>query len=90
MHSKSTFLLGIFVFSCSVILGQNVGIGTRTANPAALLYIGLGLSTTKGLLVTGAYDNAAIVPDLVAGSRMIYHPGKGAFRAREVEAHNGK
>src|SRR5687767_10565347 len=64
---------------------QNVGIGTTNPNGNALLHVDLGNSTTKGVLVTGTYDPTSIVPDLGAGSRMMFYPGKSAFRAGYVD-----
>lgn len=62
----------------------NVGIGTTTPNSTAKLHVELGTSTTNGMLVTGTYTTTATIPDLGAGSRMIYYPGKAAFRAGRV------
>ncbi len=62
----------------------NVGIGTNAPNASALLHINTGTSTTKGLLLTGTYNAASTVPDLGAGSRMMFYPGKAAFRAGYV------
>lgn len=63
----------------------NVGIGTATPNANALLHVNLGTSTTNGMLVTGSIDGSATVPDLGAGCRMMFYPGKCAFRAGMVE-----
>ena len=81
---KSILLLQFCLVCSSTILAQNVGIGTATPNTNALLHVDLGSSTIKGLLVTGTYDASSIVPDLGAGSRMMFYPGKGAFRAGYV------
>ena len=81
---KYILLLQFYLVCSSIILAQNVGIGTVTPNTNALLHVDLGSSTTKGLLVTGTYDGSSIVPDLGAGSRMMFYPGKAAFRAGRV------
>jgi len=62
-----------------------VGIGTATPNATALLHVNAGTSTTKGLLMTGTVDASATVPDLGAGSRLMFYPGKAAFRAGAVD-----
>lgn len=59
----------------------NVGIGTTSPNATAKLQVDLGTSTTNGILVTGTYNAASTVPDLGVGSRMMFYPGKSAFRA---------
>src|SRR6266404_2837894 len=63
---------------------QNVGIGTATPEATALLHVYLGTSTTQGFLVNGTVDAASTVPNLGIGSRMIFYPGKAAFRAGYV------
>ena len=77
---KFILLIAIMVMAFSVH-AQNVGIGTNFPNPAALLHIDLGTSTSKGVLITGTYNASSTVPDLGAGSRMMFYPGKAAFRA---------
>lgn len=79
-------LSGLFSFSFS--FAQNVGIGTITPNVNALLHVDLGVSTTNGILVSGTFNSAATVPDLNAGSRLMYYPGKAAFRAGYVLGDN--
>lgn len=59
----------------------NVGIGTATPHTTGLLHVDAGTNMQQGLLVTGNLDNAATVPDLGAGSRLMFYPGKAAFRA---------
>ena len=82
---KKLILFLQFSLGCtSVMLAQNVGIGTVTPNTNALLHVDLGSSTSKGLLVTGNYSAASFVPDLGAGSRVMFYPGKAAFRAGYV------
>lgn len=61
----------------------NVGINTSTPNATAQLHVDLGSSTTNGILVTGTAVSGTI-PDLGGGSRMMFYPGKGAFRAGYV------
>lgn len=65
-------------------VAQNVGIGTNTPNANALLHVDLGANTFKGLLITGTYNVSSTVPDLGTGSRMMFYPGKAAFRAGSV------
>ncbi|MFZ1730450.1 MAG: tail fiber domain-containing protein [Bacteroidota bacterium] len=55
----------------------NVGIGTTT--PSALLTV----SGLDGFLVTGTAGSGSI-PATGAGTRMMFYPNKGAFRAGEV------
>ncbi|MCB0534684.1 MAG: tail fiber domain-containing protein, partial [Saprospiraceae bacterium] len=62
----------------------NIGIGTSNPDPVAKLHVDLGTSITDGILVTGTFDNSSTVPDLNAGSRMMFFPGKAAFRAGQV------
>ena len=69
-----------FCFLFAKLYAQ-VGIGTATPNVASLLHVDVGISTTKGLLVTGTYNASATVPNLGAGSRLMFYPGKAAFRA---------
>lgn len=79
--------IGILTFfNCAKSLSQNVGIGTSTPNSSALLHVDLSTSTTKGLLVTGTYNGASTIPDLGSGSRMMFYPGKAAFRAGYIDA----
>ena len=77
----------IFVFFMMPLysIAQNVGIGTAIPNANALLHVDLGLNINKGLLVTGTYNASATVPDFGAGTRMMFYPGKTAFRAGEVD-----
>ena len=61
---------------------QNVGIGTNTPNPAALLHVEFGSDFVRGFLVNGTnYSSGATVPNLGQGPRMMFYPGKVAFRA---------
>ena len=67
-------------------LYAQVGIGTATPNATALLHVDAGTSTTKGLLLTGTYNASATVPSLGAGTRLMFYPGKAAFRAGNVNS----
>ena len=63
----------------------NVGIGNSLPNANALLHVNTGANISKGLLVSGNYSPAAITPVLGGGSRMMFYPGKAAFRAGRVD-----
>ena len=75
-----------FVFLSFVINAnaQSVGIGTNTPNPNAILHLDLGASISNGFLVTGQFSGSSTVPNLGAGSRLMFYPGKAAFRAGNV------
>jgi hypothetical protein len=60
---------------------QTIGVGTSTPNPNTLLHIDLTGSVTKGFLVTGLSMAGGAVPNLGSGTRLMFFPGKGAFRA---------
>ncbi|MCB0641600.1 MAG: hypothetical protein KDC44_08170, partial [Phaeodactylibacter sp.] len=62
----------------------NIGIGTSSPDTTAKLHVDLPGNLTDGVLVTGTFNGAATYPDLGAGSRLMFYPGKGAFRAGEV------
>ncbi len=85
MIKKIFILLPLFVLFFMLSFAQNVGIGTQTPNANALLHVDLGLSTSKGLLFTGTYNAASSIPNLGAGSRLMFFPGKSAFRAGAVD-----
>lgn len=56
----------------------NTGIGTV---PQAKLHMSTGSDVHNGFLITGAHNGlVGSVPDLGAGSRMMFYPGKAAFR----------
>src|SRR5689334_4724767 len=76
---KISLFCSFYFVTCVVAYSQSVGIGTNTPNPAAQLHVDVG-STTNGFLVTGFYTGSAI-PDLGSGSKMMFFPGKSAFRA---------
>ncbi|MEO7461924.1 MAG: tail fiber domain-containing protein [Ferruginibacter sp.] len=61
-----------------------VGIGTITPNASALLHVNIGTVSSKGLLVSGA-NNFSALPNLGAGSRLMFYPGKAAFRAGFID-----
>jgi hypothetical protein len=67
-------------------LAQNVGIGTSSPNPSALLQIDAGNDMAKGLLVSGVFSLNGTIPNLGGGSRLMFYPGKGAFRAGTVNS----
>jgi hypothetical protein len=80
MHFKNLFAWLVTATPC-VLLAQNVGIGTQTPHTSALLHVDLGSSASQGLLVTGESNNIPSVPDLGPGRRLMFYPGKAAFRA---------
>lgn len=77
------FLLLPLIISMYVT-AQSVGIGTTTPNANALLHLDIGSSTTKGILITGIDNLTSTVPNLGSGSRLMFYPGKAAFRAGYV------
>ena len=83
---KITLLAAISFCILFTKLYAQVGIGTATPNAAALLHVDAGTSTTKGLLLTGTYNASATVPSLGAGTRLMFYPGKAAFRAGNVNS----
>ena len=62
-----------------------VGVGTSTPNITAELHVDVGASTTRGFLVTGTAITGTF-PDLGVGPRMMFYPGKAAFRAGYVSS----
>jgi len=83
---KITLLAAISFCILFTKLYAQVGIGTATPNATALLHVDAGTSTTKGLLLTGTYNASATVPSLGAGTRLMFYPGKAAFRAGNVNS----
>ncbi len=75
-----TIPLILSIVSLSPLKAQNIGVGTTTPNANALLHVDLQTSATKGLLVTGIYNAGSTIPDLGPGNRMMFYPGKAAFR----------
>jgi hypothetical protein len=66
---------------------QNVGIGTSTPNADALVHIELANNVVKGFLVTGTgYTVGAGVPDIGPGARLMFFPGRKAFRAGYISS----
>lgn len=63
---------------------SNVGIGANAPEATALLHVNTGISMSKGLMISGTYSGASTIPDLGEGSRMMFYPGKCAFRAGSV------
>ncbi|MEO7308965.1 MAG: hypothetical protein ABIX01_01095 [Chitinophagaceae bacterium] len=87
MKTKN-LLLSILIFACAFANAQNVGINTTGAapNPTALLHVDAVASISKGFLITGdATLGFGFVPDLGAGSRLMFYPAKSAFRAGFVD-----
>ena len=78
---KITLLAAISFCILFTKLYAQVGIGTATPNAAAVLHVDAGTSTTNGLLMTGTYNSSATVPNLGVGTRLMFYPGKAAFRA---------
>ncbi len=78
---KKTLIFCTLIFTCLNAITQNVGIGTTTPNATGLLHVDIGTSNSKGFLVTGISDVTSTIPNLNAGSRLMFYPGKAAFRA---------
>jgi hypothetical protein len=87
---KKLALLISAISYCVLCFAQTngVGIGITTPIPEAMLQVHTGSDNTKGFLVTGFINNATLptVPDLGAGSRLMFFPGKAAFRAGAVDS----
>ncbi len=83
---KIVITIALLAVSIGFTHAQSVGIGTATPNPSAVLHIDAGTSLTNGLLVTGTFNPAATIPDLGGGSRLMFYPGKVAFRAGYAES----
>ena len=81
---KKHLVLAVSFIFTTMVVAQNMGIGTTSPNSTALLHIDLATSTAKGFLVTGTFDFNSTSPDIGAGSRMMFYPGKSAFRAGTV------
>ena len=84
---KKILLLSLAALSTVTFsFAQGVGINATGAVPhsSAMLHVDAGTSTTKGLLVTGTYNASGTVPDLGAGSRLMFYPAKAAFRSGYV------
>jgi len=76
----------LLILSAGFLSGsaQNVGIGTPTPHSSGLLHVFTGTNYSKGLLINGTSHFTGAVPDLGAGTRLMFYPGKGAFRAGRV------
>lgn len=70
------------------LFAQGVGINSTGAapDPSAMLHVDVGTSNTKGVLATGTLDInlTGTVPSLGAGSRLMFYPGRAAFRVGYV------
>ncbi len=89
-YSFAAFISLFVLLNSSKIFAQDVGINSTGAapHPDAMLHVDLGISTTKGLLVTGTFKALSTVPNLGVGSRLMFFPGKAAFRAGYVGGGN--
>lgn len=81
---KITAIFLLTTISSSYVFSQAVGIGTSTPNPLTVLHVDAANSTTKGVLFSGLYDESSTVPNLGIGSRLMFFPGKAAFRAGAI------
>ena len=82
---KITLLTAITFCILFTKLYAQVGIGTATPDASTVLHVDVGASTTKGLLISGTYNSSAMVPNLGAGTRLMFYPGKSVFRAGFVD-----
>jgi hypothetical protein len=80
---KQITLISIACFVSSFSFAQSVGIGTLTPDSSAALHV-VAIDSGKGFLVTGTETSTGTVPILGAGTRMMFYPGKSAFRAGTV------
>ncbi|MES2774437.1 MAG: tail fiber domain-containing protein [Bacteroidota bacterium] len=69
------FAVFLLTFATVQIFAQNVGIGITT--PGA----GLHLVSDNGIIAKGSYNQGVIINESGQGSRMLFYPRKGAFRA---------
>lgn len=65
---------------------NNVGIGTTSPHESASLHVHTGANQSNGILVTGTLAINPTVPELGQGARMMFYPGKAAFRAGYVNS----
>jgi len=86
MKKSTLSFLAAFIFIHTAHT-QNVGIGTITPNSTARLHVSIAEDASSGFLVTGntVAGGLGTVPDLGAGSRLMFYPAKGAFRAGAVD-----
>ncbi len=84
---KKAILLLVFCGFAMFAQSQGVGINTTGAAPhtSSMLHVDVGTSTTKGVLITGTYNVPSTVPDLGAGTRLMFYTGKAAFLAGKVD-----
>jgi hypothetical protein len=85
MKKRLYFLIPFTFYLLPYVYSQGVGIGTTTPDTSARLHIELSNSNKDGFLVTGQYIHPSTVPNRGAGSRMMFYPGKPAFRAGYVD-----
>ena len=60
----------------------HVGIGTNT--PITTLHVDVDYNLSDGFIFEGEFTPGALNPNLGAGTRMLFFPGKGSFRAGSV------
>ena len=82
---KILLLSSVFMLSSIMLAAQSVGINNTGAAPhsSTILHVDAGSNGEKGFLMTGPLDFNS-VPNLGEGSRLMFYPGKGAFRAGYV------
>lgn len=85
MKKRLYFLMPFTFYFLPYAYSQSVGIGTTTPDTSATLHVDLQNSMGRGFLVSGQYNYQSTVPNLGAGSRMMFYPGKAAFRAGFIE-----
>lgn len=75
------FLTGLGTLGFSFcVLSQSVGVGTSTPDSNTILHVDIGNLHNKGFMVSGAVNFQAISPSVTAGSRLMFFPGRSAFR----------
>lgn len=77
-------LLSVIAVSNNYAQGVGVNSLSTAPHPAAMLHVDLGADQVKGFLVTGTLTATPSVPNLGAGSRLMFYPGQSAFRAGYV------
>ncbi len=86
VSSSNSMVLGSINGVNGASANTRVGIGINAPQATARLHVDVGNSTTDGVLVSGIYNNTGTVPDLAAGSRLMFYPAKAAFRAGFADA----
>jgi len=76
---KTLLILPCLLFANNIFSQVAINTDGSLPNPAAMLHVDVGSSTTKGFLVTGT-ANSGTVPNFLPGSRLMFFPGKSAFR----------